>query len=286
MQSRFLFIFITLVYLISSGCLYNGSNPYGYYGPGYYGAPQQPLNNYPVGGYPTYNPYPSPVGAPTYTPSTLPPSGQPTPIDNSSPPNTFKNGDGTTSPFDSNSPGSGKVPVPTDTGDDTTPTGSNLPNLTPTSKSSRKRDADNQTPFRQDSSSQLPGQNAGDPMAADEPVFESPVLLASGTDESVDDSSLEPSSVEISYGHSEKFEWLQGTVEYDERDENWIMIYTDKPQQDDRMGGEATLVDHPLLKNLGDGDVVRVTGKLDSSIKDARKLPKFRISSLKMLQHH
>jgi hypothetical protein len=271
---RYQFVSVVgLFVLMTTGCLYHGGNPYGPYGAGPTVMPQQPWTGNPVGTYPSYNPYPAPVGTP-YTPSNQPSMSQPTPIDSNTPPNTFKGGDNNTAPYNSPKTPSGNVPEPSDPPEDTNPSGSNVPTLAPTSNSSRstKTNSDLSTPFGEETSTRQPRDFATDTAEVEDPIFESPVKQIS-----------HESDTPVPYGHSDRFDWLQGYVEYDEPTQTWVIIYTDNPTPSDKMGGEATLANHPALNSLRDGQIVRVEGSFDRSAKDSRNHPLFKITKLSKL---
>lgn len=78
------------------------------------------------------------------------------------------------------------------------------------------------------------------------------------------------------------YRWLRGVVDYDQVDRAWILFYSAAPETDDPLKGRVVLVDDPRLRNLRDGDVVFVEGRLDVNSRDARSgLPKYRITGLK-----
>ena len=75
------------------------------------------------------------------------------------------------------------------------------------------------------------------------------------------------------YGNDPRFAWIQGTVEYDDLSNTWIIMYNDNPRTSDPYGGELTLADDPSLARFRTGDVVRIYGALDQSDKDPRGKP-------------
>jgi len=79
------------------------------------------------------------------------------------------------------------------------------------------------------------------------------------------------------YAYDEKqYRWLRGTVEYDEFDKSWHLMYSEVP--DDDYGGDFTLVDDAKLDVLRNNDVVFVTGRIDRSVTDRLGKPCYRIS--------
>ena len=79
------------------------------------------------------------------------------------------------------------------------------------------------------------------------------------------------------YAYDEKqYRWLRGTVEYDDVDRSWHLMYSERP--DDDYGGDFTLVDDPKLDVLRNDDVVFVTGRIDRSVTDRLGKPCYRIT--------
>lgn len=278
MPNRLIFVLGMLV-VATSGCMYHSGYPYGY-GPGPSVMPQQPWPSYPQGGYPqggypapTYNP--TPLNGDPYSPSGQPGSIQPTPMDGTAP-NTYKNDGNNNAPTFNPLPGGTGVPNPSD---DTSPQSSN-PGLTPT-KTSRVKNGELTTPF--DESTRLPRNFTEDAVVQEEPEFHAPVIQASG----VNDGELRQANrQDISsrtYGHAPRFEWLKGTVEFDESGQTWVIMYDDNPKSSDKLGGEVALGDHPALQNLQDGEIVQIEGSIDRNAKDWRGKPVYRIKKLQKI---
>jgi len=277
MRNGFLFIVVIMV-VATSGCIYHGGYPYGY-GPGPSVMPQQPWPTYQPGTYPAPGGYPNYNPAPTFgnpTPINVDPSGQPTTTDPNAP-NTYKDGNNSAPTFNP-TPNNG-VPNPSDDG---TPTGSNTPLLTPT-KTSQMKNNDLSSPF--DESTRLPRNFSSEAIAEEEPDFHPPVIQTSG----VNDGGLQQANrQDVSgrpFGHAPRFEWLKGTVEFDEPAQTWVIMYDDNPRPSDKLGGEVSLIDHPALQNLQDGEVVQIEGSIDPTAKDWRGKSVYRIKKLRKLSN-
>jgi hypothetical protein len=74
------------------------------------------------------------------------------------------------------------------------------------------------------------------------------------------------------------YSWLRGIVDFDSRDKSWHIIYSQKPDRQDRYGGAIRLVDHPKLGGLRSGDIVYVEGHIDTHHLDTRGKPQYRIA--------
>ena len=298
MRSRFVFI-VGLFVLATSGCFFHGGYPNGYYGPGPSVVPQQPSTGFPSGPMypsPIYQPggsYPAPInGGVPYVPGNSPGSGSPTPIftpTNPGPTPTYNDNpgnNGSAPPFNPDNPSGGRrVPDPADEpGFDRN---TRRPQLTPTSST---MEPDDETPFSQKESRRTPGSDSdsGDSFAESEDEFHRPTVrqTAGSDDGEVDFANVPTASSKVApklYGHHPEFEWVQGTVTYDKPTKTWAIIYDDKPQLSDPLGGDLTLANDPSLARLRDGDAVRIYGSLDQTEPDSRGKPIFRIERFKRL---
>lgn len=81
----------------------------------------------------------------------------------------------------------------------------------------------------------------------------------------------------------ENYARLCGVVDYDRSDKSWNIIYSMKPDPTDRYGGSMTLIDNGGLGNLRDGNVVLVTGSVDTDALDRFGKPSYRIERLSRL---
>jgi hypothetical protein len=61
------------------------------------------------------------------------------------------------------------------------------------------------------------------------------------------------------FDHAADYTWLQGQLEYSHVSKAWRLRYA-SVDSEDAYGGSVTLEDGPLVKNLKDGDYVRVEG--------------------------
>ncbi|WP_010587555.1 hypothetical protein [Schlesneria paludicola] len=298
MPYRFAYL-VGFIVVTMPGCLYHGGYPNGY---NYGGNPAvlqpQPYNGYPSGGYPPGS-YPS---GPTYTPGApynqpsaplYPPTTSPTPLNGGG--GTFTPTDPLTtpnSPPDQNpstygpdfktSPNNG-VPEPDDTNNGRSSQGTTL---TPTSGA---RSTEMDSPFQQEESRihrNFEHQNVAD----DDSPFESPLKrTASEEEEGAGEAEIQYANRETlsmpetskTYGHDPKFKWIKGVVEFDEPSGTWLMMYDDKPGASDDFGGFLALGDHPKLKNLKSGDIVRIDGAFDPDRKDSRGLNLYQPNKIK-----
>lgn len=81
------------------------------------------------------------------------------------------------------------------------------------------------------------------------------------------------------YDYDDKtYSWLRGKVDYDEVSKTWVIIYSLDPK--DKYGGSFTLANDEKLKKLRNDDVFLVEGKIDSTAKDSRGKPIYRIDTL------
>ena len=87
----------------------------------------------------------------------------------------------------------------------------------------------------------------------------------------------------IPFGHDPQYRWIQGTVDFDDASNTWSVMYDDHPDDKDQLGGDLTLADHPKLRTLRPGDVVRFEGMISDQEEDARQKPVYRITSIKKL---
>ncbi len=95
----------------------------------------------------------------------------------------------------------------------------------------------------------------------------------------------EEDSVEIPFGYdTQKYLYLRGLVNYDDRSETWSIIYDNQPDRDDEYGGVFTLLDHPGFAALNNNDVVYVEGKVSADQNDEYGKPKYHVEKLTKLQ--
>ncbi len=312
MSNRFQLIALVVLGTIP-GCLHHGYYPNGYYGNVPSVVPAQPWPGSPNGpGFqpggpvyqspgPTYQPggtYPTPInnGDPynSTTPGNTPGgTGQPTfsPTDPSSP-STYTPGSGTPGsgnsapPFNPSTPGG--VPTPIDDGNQDFNRGSNRNPLSPTSSASSPQSRGNasgdlSSPFERQES-RLPRQFDQESAVADDESFSSPVIQTSGSDDQgfrlTDGQQPALRRSEKTYAHDPKFAWVQGTVEYDEPNNTWVIMYDDNPQTSDPYGGEFTIAGNLSRYRLRPGDVVRVDGGIDPLQEDSRGKPMFQATKL------
>jgi hypothetical protein len=85
-----------------------------------------------------------------------------------------------------------------------------------------------------------------------------------------------------SFGHAPDYSWLSGEVEYSRISKGWRLRYA-SVDEEDTYGGSVTLMEHPLLRGLKDGQYVRVQGRL-SNPEVRSSAPQFLIDSLQPLQ--
>jgi len=286
--------------LLFAGCMYPGPYTYGTY-PGYYSPPPgyaapppggtivtpgpsfpQPQLGPPSGAAPTWSPTPSaaPIGPTPASP--LP--GPSTPPGNS----TFDN---SPAPFNSGArkPGDILVPAPTDRDRD----------LGPSMPPSSARPNSANTPFGSDGSKSSFGEGAQitipqrNEMAAhavgtvDPQTFERPIenerhdreeLVTVSARADLSGQSLKGTGP---YDYDRVgYTWLRGTVDFDQRDRSWHIIYSQHPDPRDRFGGAIRLIDHPKLgTRIRHGDVVYVEGRIDARRLDSRGKPQYRIEA-------
>jgi hypothetical protein len=96
------------------------------------------------------------------------------------------------------------------------------------------------------------------------------------------------------FDHAADYTWLQGQVEYSHLSKAWRLRYA-PVDSEDVYGGSVTLEDGPLVKNLKDGQYVRVegcinkvelvqTGTSTSFRQDRSIAPLYRVDGVKPIQ--
>ena len=81
----------------------------------------------------------------------------------------------------------------------------------------------------------------------------------------------------------EGYRSLRGLVTFDDNTQTWIMMYNDKPEQDDEYGGVFTLADNDFSV-LNDYDVVYLEGSVSETETDAFGKPMYKVDFLQKLQ--
>ena len=290
MQFRLAITFALFV-LAAPGCFFHGGYPNGYYAPGPSVVPQTPSNGFPSG--PFYQPggtYTAPMnGSPTYVPQNSPGTGGPTLSNPGSNPtyDSPSGSNGNAPGFNPETPSGGKtVPSP----DDGTSyeRGTQRPTLMPTSSSnSSATEPEDETPFTQTESRRLPrnSYDSPDAFADTETEFERPAVRQTSSvaanDEEIQFANAPSRAKASPYGHHPEFNWVQGTVDYDDDSKTWSIMYDDHPKASDQLGGDLTLADHPMLTRLNPGDAVRMEGSIDENETDGRGKPVFRVTRFK-----
>lgn len=80
------------------------------------------------------------------------------------------------------------------------------------------------------------------------------------------------------------FRWLRGVVDYDDEAKTWNIIYSLKPDPNDKFGGSIGLLGDNQLGTLKNNDVVLVEGFVDADHRDAFGKPQFRVDRLERLK--
>ena len=244
-----------------SGQYYGGTSPYA--------MPSAPMQSYPSGGS-----YMAPNNG-IYVPQGTG-GASPTPLSPTSPGPAFNGGGGTNpqptfrpdvnSGYPAASPGGADRPVPKpdlDFGAD--------PSATPRSPGSDGF----QTPFSP-SSSLPPGTR---PVAA-RPLPGNPDLMPMPPVSQV--GGQEPDPRHFGYDPA-KYTWLQGTLEFDDIDKTWNIMYNLAPGRDDPYGGSLVLVPDSRL-TLPNESLVKLEGFVDQQVKDRFGKPMYRIQKITPLQ--
>lgn len=79
----------------------------------------------------------------------------------------------------------------------------------------------------------------------------------------------------------EGYTWLKGIVEYDRAEKSWHLIYNKTPDENDPYGGEVTLKNPQLFKNiLRSGQAVHVQGEFDETLQDRLGKPLYDVKQL------
>lgn len=82
----------------------------------------------------------------------------------------------------------------------------------------------------------------------------------------------------------DSYHWLRGTVDYDQEDGTWFLIYNLRPDEHDQYQGGMTLAAEPQqLSELKDGEAVLAEGEVDASVHDRRNAPVFRVTAFRPL---
>jgi hypothetical protein len=287
--------------------------PYGYNTyPGYYAPPPNQGFVAPPGGTivspgPVY-PAPQPQLGP---PSSLPPSGgnwqpapgpgpTPAPTQVMPPPNsgslaplpgapqqTFDNAPSRFSPPQVGSSRRPEVPVPdpVDPGPRPSPGPSAGP---PPSDSSPFGSEGGKEPFDKGTQMEVP-QRVGGPqsIASREPEpFEAPLDRGGKIDtgvvevaaKTVDAKTRIQSPNRYDYDRT-SYSYVRGVVDFNSHDKTWHIIYSPNPERTDKYGGAFELIDCPKLRQLHDGDVVFIQGRVHPRIVDSRGKPKYEVGN-------
>ena len=80
------------------------------------------------------------------------------------------------------------------------------------------------------------------------------------------------------FAHGKDYAWLRGRVEYSRLSKGWRLRYA-SVDEDDRYGGSVTLADGSHLRNLKDGDLVEVRGRLADAAADSAS-PLYQVEAL------
>ena len=168
------------------------------------------------------------------------------------------------------------------------------PETLPPSSGSGTFEGDNREPFRSDGASFQPNdatQAVGSvrferdtasrelqltahqpPTAESEPVvFTSDEMFQSAENTAIVTQKPNP------YGYDAVgYRWLRGIVDFDEKEQSWILIYNPAPGPQDAYKGQIMLVDNGQMRNIKSNDVVLVEGQVDLST----GRPHYRIAKL------
>ncbi len=82
------------------------------------------------------------------------------------------------------------------------------------------------------------------------------------------------------YAYDGRFQWLQGTLKFDQSQQSWQINYSLRPDDADPLGGHVTLGQSDQLRGYKTGDVIRVQGQLDRQAIDHEGKPIYRIQHL------
>jgi hypothetical protein len=248
---------------------------------------------------PNWQPAPS-NGPPTIAPPMGPsgPSGQLSPLPGA-PPQTFNGGGPST--FSEPQIGSTRrpenpVPDPVELPGQRTAPGPVGPPPSDQNTSPFGSDGDKQ-PFEKGTQMQVPKRDDGGPQAVatdgTEP-FEAPLERLNKRDSglvAVAAKTVDGASTDVKTADSKQdadapnrfdydrksYSYLRGVVDFNPRDNAWHIIYSPKPERNDKYGGAFQLVDNPRLNKLHDGDIVFVQGRVNLQQIDSRGKPKYEI---------
>ncbi len=88
-------------------------------------------------------------------------------------------------------------------------------------------------------------------------------------------------------GVEERYEWLRGVINFDEKQRQWRITYNADPtDQDDKYGGTFTLSNDDLLYKIGliPDDVVLIDGRVDIENTDLSGKPTYRVEDVERLK--
>jgi hypothetical protein len=97
------------------------------------------------------------------------------------------------------------------------------------------------------------------------------------------------------FSHAADYSWLQGQVEYSHLSKGWRLRYA-SVDSEDAYGGSVTLADSEFLKNLKDGQYIRVEGSISkgndlvqagtsTNFRERTQIaPLYRVAALKPIQ--
>jgi hypothetical protein len=75
------------------------------------------------------------------------------------------------------------------------------------------------------------------------------------------------------------YSYVRGVVDFNSHDKTWHIIYSPNPERTDKYGGAFELIVCPKLRQLHDGDVVFIQGRVHPRIVDSRGKPKYEVGN-------
>lgn len=124
------------------------------------------------------------------------------------------------------------------------------------------------------------------PSDGEEDGFQPPIAVqpVSATQESSEPKQLTANAGADPYAYDrENYRWLRGTVEYDEQDGAWHIMYATMPDEADEFGGDIALKDDEKLALLKAGEVVLVEGEVDYDSRDSYGKPMYHVQHVARL---
>lgn len=161
------------------------------------------------------------------------------------------------------------------------PRGTNPPNTFP-EDDGQSPFKSGQTPTTSDSPAELVSSSRV-PAEGPQLIHNDALVLTAASSESPTNAKTPPAAL---FGFDrDNYQWLRGTVDYDEEEETWFVIYNLAPDEHDVYQGGLTLTaEEATLAQLKNGDHVLLEGRVDQQKLDRRNAPVFHVEQARVVR--